>query len=102
MSRADRGTVPRGTPFRVEHPKLLTRRALEFDERAGAGIENTYGDDDPWSPLVVDNCFDVLGCARWALQYPSTRRGATSALVRRRLLASRAVRVPKTTLSRRR
>ena len=102
MSRADRGTVAARTPFRVEHPNLLTRRALDFDERAGAGIENTYVDDDPWSPLVVDNCLDVLGCAGCALQYPSTCRGATAALVRRRLLASQAVRVPKTTLSRRR
>ena len=100
QSRADKETAPIKAPLPIEVLKHSAGRALNLDERAGARVKDTDVDDNPWAPLIVDNRFDMLRSVHRALQHPSASRRSTAALVGGRLMARRAVWVPKTTFSR--
>ena len=98
--RADVETAPIEAPFPIEGLKHSARSALNLDERAGARVKDTDVDDNPWAPLIVDNRLDMLRSVHRALQHPSASRSSAAALVWGRLMARRAVWVPKTTFPR--
>ena len=98
--RADVETAPIEAPFPIEGLKHSARSALNLDERAGARIKDTDVDDNPRAPLIVDNSLDMLRSAHRSLQHPSASRSSAAALVWGRLMARRAVWVPKTTFPR--
>ena len=100
QSRTDVETAPMEAPFPIEGPKHSARSALNLDERAGARVKDTDVDDNPWAPLIVDNRLDMLRSVHRALQHPSASRSSAAALVWGRLMARRAVWVPKTTFPR--
>ena len=97
---ADVGTAPMVAPFPIEGPQHSARSALNLDERAGARVKDTDVDNKPWAPLIVNNRLDMLRSVHRALQHPSASRRSTAALVGGRLMARRAVWVPKTTFPR--
>ena len=100
QSCADVETAPIQAPFPIERPKHSAGRALNLDERPGARVKDADVDDNPWAPLIVDNRLDMLRSVHRALQHPSASRRSTAALVWGRLMARRAVWVPKTTFPR--